>query len=124
MSAMNSHLIVLGAVLMLLQTGCVTQQRISYQRDVVPIIETKCLPCHMPPGGAGYQRNLLNMDSYDLIMEGNVYGPVIVPGDSRHSILNMLVEGRVDISMHTPHPLSAEEIKTLRLWVDQGAMNN
>ena len=64
------------------------------------------------------------MDSYDLIMEGNVYGPVIVPGDSRHSILNMLVEGRVDISMRTPHPLSAEEIKTLRLWVDQGAMNN
>jgi hypothetical protein len=64
------------------------------------------------------------MGSYESIMEGTVYGPVIVPGDSRHSILNMLVEGRADISMRTPHPLTVEDIETLRLWVDQGAINN
>ena len=121
---MNSHLTVLSAVIVLLQAGCVTQQRISYQRDVVPIIENKCLSCHMSPDGAGYQRGRLNMDSYESIMEGTVYGPVIVPRDSRHSILNMLVEGRIDISMRTPHPLTAEEMEILRLWVDQGAINN
>jgi hypothetical protein len=103
---MNSYLIVVSAVLLLLQAGCVTQQQISYQRDVVPIIENKCLSCHMPPGGTGYQRGRLNMDSYES------------------SILNMLVEGRVDISMRAPHPLTAEDIETLRLWVDQGAINN
>ena len=121
---MNGHLVVLSAVFLLLQTGCVTQQQISYQRDVAPIIENNCLSCHMPPGGAGYQRGGLNMDSYESIMEGTVYGAVVVPGDSRHSILNMLIEGRVDISMRTPHPLTAEDIETLRLWVDQGAVNN
>jgi len=46
----------------------------------------------------------------------------------RHSILNMLVEGRVDASMRMPHnrdqPLGAREIEILRLWVDQGAKNN
>jgi hypothetical protein len=124
MPAMNSHSIVLSAILVLLQAGCVTQQQISYQRDVVPIIKNKCLPCHISPDGTGYLRSQLNLESYELIMEGNVYGPVIVPGDSRHSILNMLVEGRVDISMRTPHPLTAKETKILRLWVDQGAMNN
>lgn len=121
---MNSHSIALSAVLVLLQAGCVTPQQISYHRDVVPIIENKCLPCHAAPDGTGYLRSQLNLDTYELIMEGNAYGPVIVPGDSRHSILNMLVEERVDISLRTPHPLTAEEIKTLRLWVDQGAMNN
>ena len=124
MPAINSHLFVVSAVLVLLQAGCVTPQQISYHGDVVPIIENKCLPCHAAPDGTGYLRSQLNLDTYELIMEGNAYGPVIVPGDSRHSILNMLVEERVDISLRTPHPLTAEEIKTLRLWVDQGAMNN
>ena len=64
------------------------------------------------------------MESYESLMEGTIYGPVIVPGDSRHSILNMLVEERVDSSIRTPHPLTPKEIKTLRLWVDQGAKNN
>ena len=64
------------------------------------------------------------MESYESLMEGTIYGPVIVPGDSRHSIFNMLVEGRLDASMRTPHPLTAKEIETLRLWGDQGAVNN
>lgn len=38
--------------------------------------------------------------------------------------LRMLVEGRLDSSMRTPHPLTAEEIKILRLRVDQGAKSN
>jgi hypothetical protein len=121
---MNSHLTILSAVIVLMQAGCVTQPRISYQRDIVPIIENKCLACHVPPGGAGYRRVRLNMDSYRSIMEGSLYGPVIVPGDSKHSTLNMLVEGRIDTSIRAPHPLTAEEIETFRLWVDQGAINN
>jgi hypothetical protein len=61
-------------------------------------------------------------------MQGTYYGPVIVPGDSRHSILNMLVEGRANASMRMPHgrgePLTQQEIEVLRLWVEQGAQNN
>ncbi len=67
------------------------------------------------------------MASYEALMQGTVYGPVIVPGDSRHSILNMLVEGRSDPSMRMPHgreALGTEEIEILRLWVDHGALNN
>ena len=60
-------------------------------------------------------------------MRGNFYGPVIIPGDSRHSVLNMLVEGRVDPSIRMPHgreALGSYEIEVLRLWVDFGALNN
>ena len=68
------------------------------------------------------------MESYEDLMQGTIYGPVVVPGDSRHSILSMLVEGRADSSMRMPHmreiPLSAHEIDVLRLWIDQGARNN
>jgi hypothetical protein len=121
---MNSQLASLGVSILFVLAGCVTQQRMSYQRDVIPIIEAKCLDCHTPPNGTGYLRSRLSMESYEVLMAGTIYGPVIVPSDSRHSILNMLVEGRLDLRMRTPHPLTTEEIETLRLWVDQGAINN
>lgn len=121
---MNIQLTSLGASLILILVGCVIQQRISYQRDVIPIMREKCIECHTPPNGTGYLMSRLSMDSYESLMAGTIYGPVIVPSDSRHSTLNMLVEGRLDASIRTPHPLTTEEIETLRLWVDQGAINN
>jgi hypothetical protein len=114
----------LGVTLFLVLAGCVTQPRVSYQRDVSPILETKCLECHLPPKGTGYLKSGLSMESYESLMKGTVYGPVIVPGDSRHSVLNMVVENRLNSSMRAPHPLRKEEIVILRLWVDQGAKNN
>jgi hypothetical protein len=68
------------------------------------------------------------MHSYETLMQGTRYGPVILPGDSRHSVFNMLVEGRVDASMRMPHgrdePLTQGETEALQLWVEQGARNN
>jgi hypothetical protein len=68
------------------------------------------------------------MQSYETLMQGTLYGPVILPGDSHHSILIMLVEGRVDASMRMPYghkePLTQYEIGVLRRWVEQGARNN
>jgi len=109
-------------------TGCVKEERqISYTRHVQPILHTHCIECHSPHTGQGYLETGLIMTSYEALMQGTWYGPVIVPGDSRHSILNMLVEGRADPSMRMPHgraPLAQEQIDILRLWVDQGARNN
>ena len=112
----------LGVILFLV--GCMTQPRISYQRDVTPILEAKCLDCHLPPNGTGYLKSGLSMESYESLMKGTIYGPVVVPGDSRHSIFNMVVEDRLNSSMRAPQPLTKEEIAILRLWVDQGAKNN
>jgi hypothetical protein len=108
----------------LIVAGCVTRPTVSYRDNVAPILDAKCVECHLPPAGAGYVKTRLSMEDYESLMDGTLYGPVVIPGDSRHSILNMLVEGRLDPTMRTPHPLSREEIRTLRLWVDQGARNN
>ena len=73
--------------------------------------------------------------SFAIKKDGGTVNVLLVPApntkdchadgkDSRYSILNMLIEGRIGISIRTPHPLTAEEIETLRLWVDQGAINN
>jgi hypothetical protein len=128
MLAMSQYPVLFCIVLVTLLAGCVSQPRISFITDVYPILESNCLACHTPPQGKGYLKTSLNMQSYETLMQGTRYGPVILPGDSRHSILNMLVEGRVDASMRMPHgrdePLTQDEIESLRLWVEQGARNN
>ena len=117
-----------GGIFLVLLAGCTSRQTVSYHQDVYPILETSCLACHRPPDGKGYLRTRLSMENHQSLMQGTLYGPVIVPGDSRKSIYNMLVEGRADASLHMPHqrdkPLAAGEIEILRLWVDQGARNN
>ena len=128
MSAMSHWPVLYCAVLVTFLVGCASQPRVSFQQDVYPILGNNCLACHTPPQGKGYLKTRLNMQSYETLMQGTVYGPVIMPGDSRHSILNMLVEGRVDTSMRMPHgrdePVTQHEIEVLRLWVEQGAHNN
>jgi hypothetical protein len=116
-----------GGLFIVLLTGCTFRQTISYHQDVYPILEKNCLACHRPPDGEGYLKTHLSMASYRSLMQGTFYGPVIVPGDSMKSILNMLVEGRADASLRMPHqrsPLTAQEIGILRLWVNQGARDN
>ena len=128
MSTMNHGLVVLYIILLIHLAGCSSQPRLSFREDVYPILEQNCLACHIPPDGKGYLKTHLNLQSYETLMKGTYYGPVILPGDSLHSILNMLVEGRAEASMRMPHeredPLTEDEIEVLRLWVDQGAHNN
>ena len=82
----------------------------------------------MPPDGEGFLKTGLDMQSYESLMQGTFYGEVIVPGDSRRSILNKVVEGRAGQAMLMPHnsdnKLSDAEIEALRLWVEQGAHFN
>lgn len=117
----------LYAAVILLIIGCATQP-VSYRHDVVPILESRCIKCHTPPDGIGYKATGLNMNSYESLMQGTYYGPVIFAGDSRRSILNMLVEGRAGKLQRMPHkedqPLSREQIETLRTWVNEGAVDN
>ena len=108
-------------------TACTTKQ-VSYQNEIEPILNSKCVKCHTPPDGIGYKKTGLKMTSYETLMKGTVYGPVILPGDSQRSIFNKMVDGRVGELrkiMHTEGKgLNEHEVKMLRSWVDQGALRN
>jgi hypothetical protein len=61
--------------------GCATEPAVSYQFDIDPILKENCLQCHVPPNGVVYLKTGLNMATYETLMHGTIYGPVIVPGD-------------------------------------------
>ena len=110
-----------------LLTGCATQQ-VSYRNDIAPLLQSRCIECHVAPEGSGYKATGLTLGSYDALMKGTVYGPVIVAGDSRRSILNMLVEGRAGQLQSMYHEdggaFSERELRLFSDWVNQGALNN
>jgi len=117
-----------GAALGLLAAAaCERTPTVSYQKDVVPILDQHCKSCHMP-GQPGYVVSGFEVGSYESLMKGTQFGPVVLPGDALTSVLVMLIEGRVDPSLKMPHgdatTPSKEQILTIRRWVEQGAKNN
>ncbi len=110
----------------LVLVGCSGEHQVSFKKEVAPIVKANCLSCHAA-GGKGDTQAGLRMDTYEALMKGTSYGPVVVPGSSLSSVFNQVVEGRVDKSISMPHggePLSEASIKILKAWVDQGAKNN
>jgi hypothetical protein len=106
-------------------TGC-GPGAVSYKNDVQPILAKNCLECHMP-GNPGTEASGLDMSSYESLMKGTKFGPVVKPGDPFTSALNMLVEGRAHPSLRMPHgrpKLPDKDIQLLKTWVAQGAKNN
>jgi len=102
-------------------------RQVSFKANVMPILEANCVDCHSPPSGEGYITSGLRMNSYEALMKGTKYGPIIVPGSSVSSTLIRLVEGRADPSLTMPHNesmLSDVQIAVLKKWVDQGAQDN
>jgi len=98
----------------------------SFAKDVHPILQRGCQPCHQP-GGEGLVKSGFSIESYESIMRGTRFGPVIEPGSSVSSTLVRLLEQKADPSISMPrdeHALSPDKIALIRNWIDQGAKNN
>lgn len=111
-------LLALGAL-----AACGGEQGLTYQANIKPLLDAKCVSCHVP-GGAGYEKSGLRLDSYDAMMKGTKFGAVVVPGSSVSSTLYRLVSGQADPSIRMPHGQAAlpdADIKMVAAWIDQGA---
>lgn len=104
--------------------GCT--EKVSFSRDVMPILAESCLSCHQQ-GAEGYVASGFSVESYADIMQGTNAGPVIDPGVSYASTLQVLVEHKADPSIAMPlkmKKLSAAKTRVIGEWIDQGALNN
>ncbi|MBF0131634.1 MAG: hypothetical protein HQL75_03495 [Magnetococcales bacterium] len=98
--------------------------QLSYADDVRPILQIRCMECHSG-NGAGVTASGLNLETYEGLMKGTRFGPIVIPGNAMVSNLNVLVEGRAGIRMpHDRKRLTSCETSILHDWVNQGARNN
>lgn len=102
------------------------QEAASFKEDVFPIIELRCLECHVP-GGAGYEASGLDLRTYDGLMKGTNHGPVVVPRSAFESNLVAVIDHRTDPAIRMPHnakKMSKCERFAIRAWINQGARDN
>lgn len=91
--------------------------KVDFVNDVRPILKAHCYSCHGPK----QQKNGLRLDRRRDAMRGGTI-PVIAPGNSAASWLYLaLVEGNPKERMPPDGTMSAEEIKVVKDWIDQGA---
>ena len=130
-SSIYKYLYFLGIAV--ISAGC--SQEVSFQKDVNPILQGKCLSCH-DGEGEGVKASGFSVRTYDDLMKGTQFGKVVVPGDSLSSSLYRLIDHQADPKIQMPphhdealaegkmDSLSGAEINTIKAWIDQGAKNN
>lgn len=125
---MKNKIIMAATFGVLFIAGCSNEgAEVSYSKEVRPILDKSCLECHKA-SGTGEQKSGLNMESYESLMKGTKFGPVIEPGSGASSTLIRLISGHADPSLKMPHgdrqPIPEKDVETIKRWVDQGAKNN
>ena len=121
-----TFIILTGIVASLSSCAKEPQKDVSFSLQIQPIIQARCIECHAT-GGQGFEASGLNMETYESLMNGTKFGPVIKPGDAISSTLTRLIEGKADPSIRMPHgkePITDEQIKLIKEWINQGAKNN
>jgi hypothetical protein len=106
---------------------------ISFKSSVFPIINAKCLPCHAEDN---FNPSELSLDSFELLAQGGKNGTPFKAGKSSESLLvkklsekppfgdRMPLNSKRKIAAGKGVWLTAEELKTMATWIDQGAKNN
>lgn len=100
--------------------ACQPDEPISYNRDIRPIFNQKCLSCH---GGVKQSGGFSLLFEEDAFAETESGKPAIVPGHPEQSELvrRLHLEDPEERMPYESDPLSSEEIRLIETWIAQGA---
>jgi hypothetical protein len=97
--------------------------KVSFNRDIRPILSNNCFQCHGPD--AKQRKGELRLDTRDGALAARKSGPAVVPGNSASSALVRKITAANPAERMPPtesgKKLAAEQIDLLRRWIDQGA---
>jgi hypothetical protein len=105
---------------------------VSLEKDVVPILNSFCVMCHLPGGAQGGLS--LYPDAWsEMVGVPSKQSPLlqVEPGSPDKSYLYIKlidsgesVGGSGQLMPIQQPPLDPKQIETIRLWIEQGAQNN
>jgi hypothetical protein len=113
-----------ATVVIPVRQACAQRGAMSFADDIAPILKGWCVSCHQP-GGEGYNASGLDLTSYEGLMKGTKFGPMILPGKPDQSNLIVLIDGRAKITMPFGHKALPNCLRdSVWAWIFQGAKNN
>ena len=99
---------------------------VDFQKEIVPILQKKCLACH----SASERQGELVLETPQLIAKGGDTGSAVQAGKGAESLLLKLASHQEEPFMPPPDndvaaaPLTPQELGLIKLWIDQGAKGN
>src|SRR5213083_1130397 len=76
---------------------------VTYAKDIRPLFEASCFRCH----GEEKQKGELRLDSLEAVLKGGEDGKVVIPGDSKKSLLVVAIAQISDELAMPPKPKPA-----------------
>jgi hypothetical protein len=99
------------------QPAPITSKGITFEGNVLPILQANCVPCH----GPAVKMKELDLSTFAGIMKGSEAGAVVTAGAPQESRLyEMVQKGAMPKG---GKPLSAEQVAILREWIQAGALS-
>jgi hypothetical protein len=103
-------------------------QPVSYVHHIAPIFAESCLDCHSAPyvknGRTIRPKAALQLDTYELVIKGNLDGTIIEPFKPEvSSLYNVVTLPHDDSEIMPPkgEPLTKEQTDTIKRWILEGA---
>ncbi|WP_013630593.1 PSD1 and planctomycete cytochrome C domain-containing protein [Rubinisphaera brasiliensis] len=100
-----------------------SQAGVEFNRDIRPILSDKCFACHGPD--ASTREADLRLDLRDDAIRDLGGYRAVVPGNPENSLIIERITSTEDYERMPPpdhgKPLTAEEVATLKTWIEQGA---
>jgi mono/diheme cytochrome c family protein len=93
---------------------------VSFQQDVLPVLEKRCIACHQ---GEKPQKGL-RLTTASGLMSGGEAGPAVIPGNAVESLLLAKVSGSKPAMPPIGEPLTAAQIELMRAWIAAGAIDD
>jgi WD40 repeat protein len=92
---------------------------IDYNKDILPIFESKCLVCH----SGSVTEGKYDMSTHEKVLKGGKRGAAVVPGKAEESNLFLFCSRQKKPIMppKSEEPLNSKEVTLIKLWIDQGA---
>jgi hypothetical protein len=119
LSRCTRYIVILGTALICSHVAIAAD--LDFARDIQPIFVESCIRCH----GADHFESELRLDSLVALRRGGNSGPAIVPGRSDESVLlkKIVTDDRGEAMPPDGEgtPLTANQIETIRKWIDAGA---
>jgi hypothetical protein len=127
-SAVAVTVVIAGEIIMSSGQLCAApnEPQTSFAEDILPLLKWRCGSCHQP-GGVGTEKSGLDLSTYEGVMKGTKFGPMVIPRDPDSSNLMLLLDWRVPAELRMPHgkkKLSTCDRNAIRAWIREGAKNN
>ena len=116
----GNGLAVLAIGLLALPTRAADPAPVSFEKQVLPILNASCAGCHQP----GKLKGGLDVTTYQGLMAGGKKGPSWKPGDPAHSFIIEQVSGEKPEMPAKGDPLTKAEVELIARWIKEGAKND